>query len=141
MTYKDLTTKQIFSGEVKYTLDDFVRDFKEQVEKDWGKERLYKENKNKTVFQGILITIAFASQKKPLKIISEFVLGSDNQEPLELTKYIIDMYAREIEVLEGLQMKMFLDNMKTYRLSDSLNLKMLNANFRTWLGKTLELKN
>lgn len=141
MSYQNLTANQIFTGKVGYTLDDFIKDFREHVEKDWGKERLYKENKNKNVYQGILIIVVFASQRKPLEMISEFVLGSSGKEPLELTKYIIDMYEQAITVLEGLQMKMFLDNLQKYYVSDSLNLKLLNANFRVWFEKALNYKN
>jgi hypothetical protein len=97
-------------------------------------------NAKKTLYQGILLLVVFASQRKPLKFTTEVILGTVDKETLKITKDIIDMYLKEVEILEGLQMKMFLDNLKKYHFSDSLNLKMLNVNFRIWLGKALEQK-
>lgn len=141
MNYQNLTAKQIYSDEVAYTLDDFARDFRAKVKADWGEERVDQDNKaKKTLYQGILFLIIFASQHKPLKMTTEVVLGVVNKETLKITKDIIDMYQKEAEILEGFQMKMFLDNLKKYHLSDSMNLKMLNANFRAWMEKALDLK-
>lgn len=141
MSYQDLTQEQIFTEKVIYTLDDFARDFRARVKEDWGEERVDSpKNAKKTLYQGILLLVVFASQRKPLKFTTGVILGTVNEETLKITKDIIDMYPKEVEILEGLQMKMFLDNLKKYHFSDSLNLKMLNANFRIWLGKALEQK-
>ena len=140
MSYKNLTAKQIYMGKVNYTLDDFMKDFREKMKKDWDSELAGKKNKAKALYQGIFIIIVLASQKKPLKIISELVFGKST-EKLKITKGIIAMYGKEVKVLESLQMKMFLNNLKKYRLSDSLNLKLLNADFRIWLKKILNCKN
>jgi len=141
MSYQKLTAKQIYSDEITYTLDDFARDFRVRVKEDWGEERVDQDNKaKKTLYQGILILVIFASQHKPLKITTEVVLGVVNKETLKITKDIIDMYQKEAEILKGFQMKMFLDNLKKYHLSDSMNLKMLNADFRIWMEKALDLK-
>lgn len=141
MSYQDLTQEQIFTEKVIYTLDDFARDFRARVKEDWGEERVDSPNNaKKTLYQGILLLVVFASQRKTLKFTTEVVLGTVNEETLKITKDIIGMYLKEVEILEGLQMKMFLDNLKKYYFSDSLNLKMLNANFRIWLGKALEQK-
>jgi len=67
-------------------------------------------------------------------------MGSSDDKIQKLTKDILGAYKQEVEVLEGLQMKMFLDKLQNFGLSDSLNLKLLNANFRKWLEKALELK-
>lgn len=141
MNYRNLTAKQIYLDEVAYALDDFAHDFRAKIKEDWGEELVDKDNKSKkTLYQGILILVIFASQYKPLKMTTEVVLGVVNKETLKLTKNIIDMYQKEAEILEGFQMKMFLDNLKKYHLSDSMNLKMLNANFRVWMEKALDLK-
>ncbi len=140
MDYKKLTPKQIYTGEVDYTLDDFAKDFRKQAERDWGIERLDKENKNKTVYQGILMIIVFASQGKSTKLINELLLGRNTKELEEAVKEFTDMYDQEIKVLEGLQMKMFLDNLQEYGVSDSLNLKLLNTDFRAWLERALNQK-
>lgn len=141
MSYQDLTAKQIYTEEVAYSLDDFAKDFRVKVKTDWGEERVDQDNKaKKTLYQGILIMVIFASQHKPIRMITEVVLGTVNEETMKLTKDIVSMYEKEAEILEGLQMKMFLDNLKKYQLSDSLNLKMLNANFRLWMEKALEQK-
>jgi hypothetical protein len=139
MSYLNLTAPQIFKDEASYTLDDFVKDFREKVKEGWG-ETIDKGNGNKTVFQGLLTVVVFASQHKPVKLISEITMGKSTKECLDLTQYIIDMYPKEIEVLEGLQMKMFLDNLKNYGVSDYLNLKLLNTDFRQWFKKALEYK-
>ncbi|RJR29222.1 hypothetical protein C4564_02690 [Candidatus Microgenomates bacterium] len=138
MSYQNLTAKQIYMEEVAYTLDDFARDFKARLKDQWG-EKLDDKNKGgNTLYQAILIFVVFASQSKPLKLTVEIVLGTVNEETVKLTKDILGMYEKEVEILEGLQMKIFLDNLKKYHLSDSLNLKMLNANFRIWLEKALD---
>lgn len=141
MNYKNLTPKQIYLGETNYTLADFMRNFREKLKKDWGSKLIDKGNKSKTIYQGIFIIIVFASQGKSLKMISKFVLGKSTGEPLSIIKEIIAVYKQEAEILEGIQMKMFLDNLKQYGLSDSLNLKLLNADFRIWLKEALNYKN
>lgn len=73
-------------------------------------------------------------------MICEIIMGSSDDKIQKLTKDILGAYKQEVEVLEGLQMKMFLDKLQNFGLSDSLNLKLLNANFRKWLEKALELK-
>jgi len=139
MSYSNLTAKQIFSGEVSYTLDEFVIDFRKKARDGWG-EKIDKGNGNKTVFQGLLTVVVFASQHKPLKMITDITMGKSTKECLDLTQYVIDMYPNEIEILEGLQMKMFLDNIKNYGVSDYLNLKLLNTDFRKWFNKELNYK-
>ena len=62
------------------------------------------------------------------------------KEMRETLKEMTDTYEQEIKVLEGLQMKMFIDNLEKYEVSDSLNLKLLNADFRAWLEKALNEK-
>lgn len=142
MSYQNLTAKQIYTDEVVYTLEEFAEDFRAKIKEDWGEERVDAQNNaKKTLYQAILIFVVFASQSKPLKLTVEIVLGTVNEETVKLTKDILGMYEKEIKILEGLQMKMFLDNLKKYHLSDSLNLKMLNANFRIWLEKALDQKN
>lgn len=141
MDYKKLTPKQIYTGEVNYTLDDFTKDFRKQAEKDWGSELLNKKNRaSNSLYQGLLMLVVFASQRKPLKLTSELVLGKSTKETLKIAKDIIDMYEQETKVLEGLQMKMFLDNLQEYGVSGSLNLKLLNADFRAWFEKALNQK-
>jgi hypothetical protein len=140
MSYKSLTAQKIYTGEVPYTLNDFTRDFRKRLEADWGERRLDKDHKGKTLYQGLLLIVVFASQHKPLKLICEVVMGKSSDETQEITKDILDMYEQEIEVLEGIQMKMFLDNLQKFCVSESLNLKLLNANIRNWLGKALDLK-
>lgn len=141
MSYKNLTSKKIYQGEANYALDDFMRDFRKKAEKDWGSELLDKSNKNQTLYQGILIIVVFASQRKSLKTISKLILGKSAKKHQGMIKKIVDMYSLEIEILEGLQMKMFLDNLKLYGLSDSLNLQLLDADFRVWFKKALNYKN
>lgn len=140
MSYKNLTAKKIFTGEVAYTLDDFASDFRKRLKKEWGEKRLDEDLKGKTLYQGLLLMVVFASQHKPLSVICEIIMGGSSDETQKLTKDILGTYEQEVEVLEGLQMKMFLDNLQNFGLSDSLNLKLLNANFRKWLEKVLELK-
>lgn len=140
MDYKKLTRKQIYTGEVDYTLDDFIKDFRKQAGEDWGSELDNKKNRTKTVYQSILLLIVFASQGKSPKLINEILAGKDTKEMRETLKEITDRYEQEIKILEGLQMKMFLDNLQEYGVSDSLNLKLLNADFRTWLQKALNQK-
>lgn len=141
MSYKDLTAEQIFKGKVNYSLDNFAKDFRETLKEDWGSERIDKVSNNKTIYQGVFLLIVFASQGKPLKLICEFVIGKATEEIMKITKDIIDMYGQQIDVLKGLQMKMFLDNVEKYHLPDSFNLKLINADFRSWLEKTLKNKN
>lgn len=140
MSYKDLTPKQIFKGEVDYSLDDFVKDFRQTLKESWGSELIDKVTNNKTIYQGILLLVVLASQDKSLKLICETVMGKSTDEVTKTTKDIVDMYGQEIEVLRGLQMKMFLDNLKNYYLSESLNLKLLNADFHFWLEEALKQK-
>jgi len=140
MSYKDLTAEQIFKGKVNYSLDNFAKDFRETLKEDWGSERIDKVSNNKTIYQGVFLLIVFASQGKPLKLICEFVIGKATEEIMKITKDIIDMYGQQIDVLKGLQMKMFLDNVEKYHLPDSFNLKLINADFRSWLEKTLKNK-
>ena len=141
MSYKNLTAKQIYTGEANYTLDDFVKDFRKKVKEDWGSKRVDKGNKaKKTLYQGIFMLVVFASQRKSVKFISEKVLGKSTKEPSQITKDIIGMYEKEIKVLEGLQMKMFLDNLRKYWVPDFLNLKLLNADFRIWFERALDQK-
>lgn len=140
MSYSNLTAAQIWKGEVNYTLDDFVKDFREKVKEGWGEERIDKGKGDRTLFKGLLIIVVFASQYKPIKLISEVTMGKSTKECLELTQYIIDMYPKEIEILEGLQMKMFLDNLKNYGVPGFLNLILLNTDFRKWFKKALNYK-
>ncbi len=141
MSYQNLTPKQIYTGEANYTLDDFAKDFRKQAEKDWGSELLNKKNKaSSSIYQGMLIIIVFVSQDKPLSLISKVVMGKSTKKRREAVKVIVDMYDQEVKVLESLQMKMFLDNLQEYGMSDSLNLKLLNADFRVWLEKELKHK-
>lgn len=140
MSYTNLTAAQIWKGEVNYSLDDFVKDFREKVKEGWGEERIDKGKGDRTLFKGLLTVVVFASQYKPVKLISEITMGKSTKECLDLTQYIIDMYPKEIEILEGLQMKMFLDNLKNYGVSDYLNLKLLNTDFRKWFKRALDYK-
>ena len=138
MNYKKLTPKQIYTGEVNYTLNDFAKDFRKRAKKDWGNELFNKKNKASTsLYQVFLLIIAFASQRKSPKLINELLLGRDTKKLQEALKEFIDMFEQEIKVLEALQMKMFLNNLQEYGMSDSLNLKLLNADFQTWLEKAL----
>src|SRR5581483_8724227 len=131
MSYQDLTATQIYTEEVSYSLDDFATDFRTKLEQDWGKDKLNAQNKGgNTLYQALLILVVLASQHKPLNVITRIVLGTISDDSVKLTKEIKENYQKEIEILEGLQMKMFLENLKKYHCSDSLNLKMLNANFR-----------
>jgi hypothetical protein len=140
MSYKDLTAKQIFKEEVNYSLNDFVKDFRQTLKQSWGSERIDKVTNNKSLYQGILLLVVLTSQDKSLRLICEVVMGKSTDEVMKMTKDIIDMYGQEIEVLRGLQMKMFLDNLKKYYLSESLNLKLLNADFHSWLEEALKRK-
>lgn len=140
MSYQNLNAKQIYMEEVAYTLDDFARDFKVRLKDQWG-EKLDDKNKGgNTLYQALLLLVVFASQHKPLRMTTEVILGTTKQEALELTEDILSTYEREVEILEGLQMKMFLDNLKKYHCPDSLNLKMLNADFQIWLKNALDLE-
>ena len=140
MDYKKLTAKQIYTGEVSYTLEDFEKDFRRQAERDWGSELLNRKNKTRhSLYQAFFLIIIFASQRKPLKLINELLIGRDTKELQETLKEFIDMFEQEIKVLEGLQMKMFIDNLQEYGVSYSLNLKLLNADFLVWLEKALNL--
>ena len=142
MSYKNLTPKQIYTGEANYTLEDFAKNFRKQAEKDWGSDLLDKKNKNsKTLYQGIFILIVLTSQDKPPKLINELLFGEDTREMQEAVKEITDMYGQEIKILLALQMKMFLDNLREYGLPDSLNLKLLNADFRIWFKNALNCQN
>ena len=139
MDYKKLTHGQLFSGEVKYTLKDFERDFRKDATKTWSRKKLDKKHNNgNTLYQGLLLIIVFTSQKRSPKEINELILGKSTKELEESLKTIIDMYQAEIYILEGLQMNMFLENIKKYRVSDSLNLMLLNAIFRSWFIKAME---
>lgn len=141
MDYKNITHEQLFSGEVKYTLEDFERDFRKDTIKSWGRKKLDKKHKNgNTLYQGLLLIIVFTSQKKYPKEINELLLGKSTKELEESLETIVDMYEKEIYILEGLQMNMFLENINKYRASDSLNLMLLNANFRKWFIKAMEDK-
>lgn len=140
MSYINLTAKDIYTGKVTYTLDNFVKDFRKRLKKDWGEKRLDKDLKGKTLYQGLLFMVVFASQHKPLSMICETIMSGSSDETQKITKDILNMYEREIEVLEGLQMKMFLDNLQKYWLPESLNLKLLNADIRKWLEKALKHK-
>ena len=140
MSYQKLTPKQIYTGEVNYTLDDFAKDFRKQAEKDWGSELLNKKNKTShSLYQVFLLIIVFASQRKPLKLINELLIGRDTKELQEALKEFTDTFEQEIKVLEGLQMRMYIDNIEKYGVSDSLNLKLLNADFQAWVEKALNL--
>lgn len=139
MDYKKLTKEQIYSGEVDYSLDDFIKDFRKEAVEVWGKKRLDKKhNKSKTLYKALLLIIAFTSQGKTPRMINEILLGKNTVELEEYLQTIVDMYKQEIQILEGLQMKMFLENIKNYQTSDSLNLMLLNANFRGWLLAEIE---
>ena len=140
MSYENLTAKKIYTGEVSYTLDDFVIDFRKRLNDDWGEKRLDEDHNGKTLYHGLLLMVVFASEHKPLRLICDVVLGKSNEETQGITKEILDMYEHEIEVLEGVQMKMFLDNLQKFCVSESLNLKLLNADIHNWLGKALGLK-
>lgn len=139
MSYQNLTAKQIYLEEVVYTLDDFASDFKMKLIGDWGEKRINQRSKfGLSVYSAIFVMVVFNSQHKPLKFITKIVLGTVNEETLKLTKGISEMYKKEAEILEGLQIKMFLENLKKYHLSDSLNLKLLNENFKVWMKKALK---
>lgn len=140
MSYQDLTAQKIYTGEVAYTLDDFVKDFRERLKRDWGEKRLDEDHNSKTLYQALLLMVIFASQHKPLSMICETIMGGNSEETQKITKDMLDMYEKEVEVLEGLQMKMFLDNLQQYWLPESLNLKLLNANVRKWLERAVGLK-
>ena len=139
MSYNKLTRKQLFSGEVSYTLDDFAKDFRKEVINVWGRKRLDTKNgQSNTLFQGLLLIIIFASQGKSLWEINEGLLGKNTKDLEDNLGSIVKMYEKEIKILEGLQMNMFLENLKKYHLSDSLNLQLLNTNFREWFVKIME---
>jgi|SaaInlStandDraft_6_1057023.scaffolds.fasta_scaffold85062_2 hypothetical protein len=139
MSYNKLTRKQLFSGEVSYTLDDFAKDFRKEVINVWGRKRLDTKNgQSNTLFQGLLLIIIFASQGKSLWEINEVLLGKNTKDLEDNLGSIVKMYEKEIKILEGLQMNMFLENLKKYHLSDSLNLQLLNTNFREWFVKIME---
>ena len=139
MHYKDLTQEQIFSGEIEYELDDFERDFREDLLKTWGSKKLDKKYKNgNNLYHGLLFIISFTSQGKTPREINEIILGYTSKDLEEALEHFIDMYQHEIQILQGFQMKMFLENLKQFRVSDSLNLMLLNADFRKWLTKVME---
>lgn len=140
MSYEDLTAEKIYTGKVSYTLNDFIKDFRGRLKKDWGDEQLDKDHNGKTLYHGLLLMVVFASEHKPLKQVCEIVMGRSNEETQKITKEILDMYKHEVEVLEGVQMKMFLDNLQKFCVNESLNLKLLNADIRSWLGKALDLE-
>ena len=138
MDYKKLTHGKLFSGEVKYPLEGFERDFRKDAVITWGRKKLDKKHNNgNTLYQGLLLIIVFTSQKRSPKEINELILGKSTKELEESLKTIIEMYEKEIYILEGLQMNMFLENIKKYRVSDSLNLMLLNANIRSWFIKAM----
>jgi len=141
MNYQKLTRKQLFLGEVIYSFDEFAKDFRNQAIKDWGLKRLDKKNKKSiTLYQTLFLIIVFTSQGKSPRQINEILLGKSTKELEESLKTITDMYRQEIRVLEGFQMKMFIDNIKKFQMSDSMNLRLLNSNFRKWFIKAMELK-
>jgi hypothetical protein len=141
MDYQNLTRKQLYLGEVEYVLDEFAKDFRKQAIQDWGLKRLDKKNnKSNTLYQTLFLIIVFTSQGKSPRAINEILLGKSTKELEENLKTITDMYEQEIKVLEGFQMKMFIDNIKTYQMSDSMNLRLLNSDFRKWFVKAMGLK-
>lgn len=141
MDYQKLTRQQLYLDKVEYTLDDFAKDFRKQAIKDWGLKRLDKKNKSpNTLYQTILLIIVFTSQGKSPREINELLLGKNTKELEESLKTITDMYEQEIRVLEGFQMKMFINNIKKYQMTDSMNLRLLNADFRKWFIKVMEPK-
>jgi len=141
MNYQKLTRQQLYLDKVEYTLDKFAKDFRKQAIKDWGLNRLDKKNKkSNTLYQTILLIIVFTSQGKSPRAINELLLGKNTKKLEESLKTISDMYEQEIRVLEGFQMKMFIDNIKKYQMSDSMNLRLLNADFRKWFIKVMKPK-
>jgi len=141
MNYQKITRKQLYLGEVDYSFDEFAKDFRKQAIKDWGLNRLDKKNKkSNTLYQTILLIIVFTSQGKSPRAINELLLGKNTKGLEENLKTITDMYEQEIRVLEGFQMKMFINNIKKYQMSDSMNLRLLNSEFRKGFIKAMELK-
>lgn len=141
MDYKKLTKEQLFSGEVEYSLEEFEKDFRANTIKTWGRKKLDEKHGNEnTLYQGLLFIIAFTSQGKSPKEINEIILGKSTKELEENLKTIIDLYKQEIRVLEGLMMKMFLENLKNYHVSDSVNLMLINTDFRNWIVKAMETR-
>lgn len=136
MNYFELKPSQIFKSEVEYTLDEFIMDFRERLKDEW-KGDLDKENGNKTLFQGLFLIVVFASQGKSKKFISEIVFGGSDKKRMKLLDDMLEIYQKEIEIMESFQMKMFLQNLEKYHASDAVNLKLLNEQFREWFSNAI----
>jgi hypothetical protein len=139
MDYKKLTRQQIFLGEVDYSLNDFAKDFRKEAIEVWGQERIDAKNEN-SVYIALLLIIVLTSQGRSPGLINQIILGRNSKELEENLKTIIEMYKQEIVVLEGLQMKMFIQNLHKFHLCDSMNLRLLNVDFRNWFMKAMEIK-
>lgn len=139
MNYFELKPSQIFTSEVDYTIDEFLMDYRERLKEEWG-ENLDKENGNKTLFQGLFLIVVFASQGKPKEFISEIAFGGSDKKRMKLLEDMLELYQKEIEIFESFQMKMFLKNLEKYHVSNSVNLKLLNEQFREWFSNAILVK-
>lgn len=121
----DFTKEQVWKGEVKYTLSDFIRDFKNEIKYQFKKTR-----KNKTmlerIFKTFYLVVFLKADSKTNKEIHKMT-----KMPLDLIKMIVKSNTENIEMLEGIIMAKYLNNIKKYQfISDGLNSQLVNA----WIG-------
>ena len=102
----DFTKEQVWKGEVKYTLSDFIRDFKNEIKYQFKKTR-----KNKTmlerIFKTFYLVVFLKADSKTNKEIHKMT-----KMPLDLIKMIVKSNTENIEMLEGIIMAKYLNNIK-----------------------------
>ena len=124
--------KQILNGEVKYSLEDFYKELKE----DWMKTGFPKEMTDKQkeeAFKSLFMFLLLSGEDKPMDIMLRVYNW-----PEKRIKEMQEAFEKEIDIVRHIHMRKYLDLYKEYLGGMSMTLKMLNLWIQDFLGRYIK---
>ena len=118
---------QIITGDVLYTLEDFITELK-----DAFKEILIEKSKDKS-FKSMFMFILLSSENKPVEIMMKIFLMSKEQ-----VFKGQEIFKKEIDIVRAIQMKKYLDLYKEYFAGQKVTLNLLNLWIKEFLDKHIK---
>ncbi|MBT4937043.1 hypothetical protein HON22_03925 [Candidatus Peregrinibacteria bacterium] len=120
----DFTKSEVLKGKVDYSLENFYRDLKEDVDSAFTEyTALQKEELNKMWYAMMHFAALGNSYKEISKLLSM---------KINLVEDMLDDSQEDIRMLEAVFMGKYLSNLKEFNglIGDSTNLELVNAYFK-----------
>lgn len=126
----DFTTKQVMKGEVDYDLEQFFEDLREEV--DYNFNEVFEPDRLKNVAELFYRVMYFMTLGISVDDVTKKI-GAKK----EFVQVIIDLNEENLKMLVAIIQGLFLKNLQESGgyLSDSLNLRMVNAQMRKFHKK------